>query len=156
MKSPKTCSVDNCSNPSYMRGYCTYHYRSIYLYNKSKDKVKKLYSIPKVSKKTLKRNKIYTSKRETFIEDQRKLNNGKLYCIFCGKLIRGSIDVHHGLGRDDDVMLDTKFWFTAHNYCHVHQYHSMGYEKIPWWNSYMCRIFNIPEIYKIEINKMEK
>ena len=129
MKNLKTCSVDNCNNPLFARGYCSYHYRSIYLYNKSKDKPKKTYHIPKVSEKTKKRNQQYSKNRLAFIEKTKQSNPaGKIYCIFCGKEIKGKIDLHHGLGRDDDIMLDEKFWFLAHNFCHVHQYHSLSSE----------------------------
>ena len=136
--SNKKCSVENCEFFRYARDYCLYHYKSLYLYPKQKNK-------PKLTKKTIKRNIEYHDKREEFIEET-KLDNtkGKIFCIFCGKEITGDPSLHHGLGRDDDVMFNTDFWFLSHNYCHVHEYHSMSWIKIPWWPGYIERLKQEP------------
>jgi len=104
-------------------------------------------------------NEEYNNKRELFIESERnKHPERKIFCIFCGKEIDGDPSLHHGLGRDDSIMLDETYWFLSHNLCHVHEYHSMGWNRIWWWNDYINRLINLnkTEILEIEYKRMEK
>jgi len=153
--SGKKCSIDGCNNPLFARKYCRYHYNSLYLIPKQINK-------PKLTKKKEILNKEYSEKREEFIRLMR-LNdrNGRIFCIFCGGEIKTEPSLHHALGRDDDIMLDDRFWFLSHNYCHVSQYHSMSCNDIPWWGGYLARVKTLITsvsiiILKIEVNRMEK
>ena len=145
----KKCTVVGCEWPLYARGYCISHYRSLYLARKPQK--------PKLSLKRTLINEEYKDNRELFITNERNKHPlKKIFCIFCGKEILGNPSLHHGLGRDEDIMLDEHFWFLSHNVCHVHEYHSKGWNKLPWWFDYLSRIKDIPEIVKIESNRMEK
>ena len=97
----------------------------------------------------------YLLERNEFIENQ-KDKQGRLFCFFCGKVISKEPDIHHLFRRDGDRLLDKKYWRIAHNFCHVHQYHSMSWRKIPWWNDYIKRIKNIPLLYEKEKERMGK
>ena len=92
----------------------------------------------------------YPSKRKAFIEAQRDQEpKGYIFCIFCGTVIYGEPSLHHGMGRDDESLLDETAWFLSHNDCHVHEYHSMSCKDIEWWDNYMFRIKSIHrEVYK--------
>ncbi len=154
--SKKICTVEGCTWPLFARGYCSFHYRSKYLAKKSDPKTpKKSYKIPKNTPKCAKQNKQYTPKRKLFIEGQRD-KKGRLFCIFCGKQIYNEPSLHHGMGRDDESLLDITFWFLSHNSCHVGEYHSMSCKDIEWWDSYIERIKHIPEIIKKEQLRMDK
>lgn len=155
----KRCSVSGCTNFLYARKYCLYHYKSLYLYPKQKNKDKVIYNIPKVSQKRQNLDREYDKKRESFIISERNKDPLKrIFCIFCGKEIEGDPSCHHGLGRDEDIMLDEKYWFLSHNTCHVHQYHSMGWRKIWWWMDYIARLIKLgcKEILEIEYKRMER
>ena len=109
----------------------------------------------KYSKKRAKQNRQYSKKRIEFIENRRD-EYGKIYCIFCGKEINGEPDIHHGIGRDNDLLLIEEYWFTAHNHCHVFEYHSKSCINIIWWASYMERIQHLPEVLQKEFRRMLK
>jgi hypothetical protein len=139
----------------YAHKRCLSCYKREILYPKQKAK-------QKLSDKKVSLNKQYDEKRKIFIEELKLSDkNGKLYCIFCGKVITEEPSLHHGLGRDDDVMLDDRFWFVSHNYCHVSQYHSISCFDISWWNGYIDRLKtllpSVSEILlKLEYNRMNK
>lgn len=157
MQTKKQCSVEGCNNFLYARKFCIYHYKSLYLYPKSLLKKKKIYRIPKSTKKKRDINSEYNDKREMFISSERSKDiKGRLFCIFCGEEIKSDPSLHHALGRDDSIMLDEKFWFLSHNICHVHEYHSISWNKLLWWNEYINRIKHIPEILALEEKRMEK
>lgn len=158
MKRIKICSLDECGQPLFARGYCIRHYRSHYLAPKAATKEKKNYTIPKVSKKTLERNKKYTHERIMFVAKYPiKSKTGLPLCIFCNAPITGEPSLHHGLGRDDENMLNKDTWFLSHNFCHVAQYHSMSWSKIHWWLPYIERMKTLNlEIYELELKKMNK
>lgn len=146
----KKCSLPVCNAPLYAKGYCIYHYKSIYLFNKIGNK-------PKLTATKRRINKSYTGKRAEFINNERNnRKDRKIFCIFCGKEIIGEPSLHHGLGRDDSIMLDTNYWFLSHNNCHVHQYHSMSCNDISWWPNYIERIKHIKPIYNKELRRMNK
>lgn len=146
----KRCKIESCDGLLFARGYCIYHYRKHYVYPKSKNK-------SRVTKKKIVINNLYSKNRLLFIDIQRNLNKErKLFCIFCGREILGEPSLHHALGRDDSVILDEKYWFLSHNFCHVAQYHSMSWKDIPWWNDYIGRIKDNEEVYKKEVKRMEK
>lgn len=159
MQKHKKCSIEGCNNPLYARGYCISHYRSLYLFPKSKLKEKKIYHIPKSTKKKKDLNMAYSTSRVLFIKSEREKDKyGKLFCIFCGKEIKEEPSLHHMLGREDDIILDDNYWFLSHNFCHVHQYHSISYTKISWWDDYILRLANLDrfDLLEIELRKMNK
>lgn len=145
MKPKKICSVESCRGYVFARNLCPFHYRA----SSSKP-------IAKASSKRKQELVKYSISREEFIEKSRD-KNGNIFCIFCNRLIYGEPDIHHGLGRDNDLLLDIKFWFTAHNKCHVDEYHSLPIDKIPWWPEYLKRIENLcEEVFLLELNKVFK
>lgn len=157
--SGKTCKEEGCTFPLFARGWCKGHYNTLYLLPKQKEKPKKKYVIPRKTEDKAKDDRLYLKKRVEFIQaEMRKDPQGRVFCIFCGKEIKGPIDLHHALGRDDDLLLDQRYWFLSHNFCHVHQYHSMGWAKIPWWQEYIARILKtgIHEIIVLESKRMER
>jgi len=158
----KLCKVCNAYQV-YARGYCKLHYFKLYLAPKQKLKAKyplphkDAYKIPQRTPKRLKQEDEYRIKRKLFIEAKKSENKGKLYCIFCGKIITGEPSLHHSNGRDNNKLLNVLNWYLSHNFCHVHQYHSMSWTKIPWWNDYIDRIKKIdPDLYQKELIKMKK
>lgn len=110
------------------------------------------------SRKRAKQERKYVVTRKEFIEQERKKNKyEKIFCIFCDKEISEVPDLHHKYGRDGDKLLKIDDWAIAHNKCHVHEYHSLGYRKIPWWKEYIKRIKKIDHrLYAKELRKMEK
>ena len=112
--------------------------------------------IRRYSKKRAKKIAKYSKERVEFIENERKCGSGIIRCIFCGDEIIGEPDLHHGMGRDGDLLLDTEHWTLAHTKCHW-LYHNMEWKKLPWWWGYMTRIqIKRPQIYNKEQLKMSK
>lgn len=141
----KRCSVDSCRGYVFAKGLCRLHYT-------------RSFSAPiaKYSKKRKNQVAQYVITRKEFIEKQRD-NKDRIFCIFCGGQIYGEPDLHHGLGRDDDLLLDIRYWFLAHNKCHVHEYHSKSCNDIIWWNDYMLRMaVRCVEVYNQDITRQEK
>ena len=158
-RSKKICSKDDCNYPLFARGFCRYHYNSDYLAPKQALKAPKSYTIPKITAKRRSQVTKYHSERKVFIQAERDFNPRKeIYCIFCDEIIYEiEPDVHHGDGRDDEKLLDTIFWYIAHNFCHVHQYHSMSCKDIPWWDNYMFRMQYInPKVYQKDLLRQSK
>jgi hypothetical protein len=118
----------------------------------------KPYIIPRRSPKRLKQELEYNIKRKSFIEAKKASDpQGRLYCYFCGKRIYEEPSLHHLIGRDDEDLLLENYWVLGHNKCHVFQYHSMSWEKIPWWEDYLFRLKrDYPDLYYKELEKMEK
>jgi hypothetical protein len=156
--SKKQCSVDGCHKPVFGRGYCQYHYRNIYQAAKQRENPRQKTALKPISDKRKNQVAEYHRRRKAYIEAARRFNpRGEIYCIFCDEIIKGEPDLHHGLGRDDEMLLDEVYWFLAHNHCHVHQYHSMSWKVIPWWDNYMFRMQYInPKVYKKDLLKMGK
>ena len=149
----KLCTAVGCNMPLFAKGYCLYHYKSIHLANKQKLNKNK----PYLTKRRQSLNKRYSEDRELFINNKRsERKDRKVFCIFCGGEIKGEPSLHHALGRDDSVMLNTAYWFLAHNECHVRQYHSMSWQNIPWWNEYLYRIKDNEKVYNKELRRMNK
>lgn len=143
----KKCTYPGCSNRLFAKGYCAFHYRANHA-----SRIK-----PYTSKRKKEQSK-YTDLRSNFIEkERRKDKKRKLFCIFCGLEIHGEPSLHHALGRDNDMLLDERYWLLSHNTCHVHQYHSMSWKDLPWWDDYLNRIKHIDEnIYNKELRRMSK
>jgi hypothetical protein len=84
-----------------------------------------------------------------------KKQQGEYRCVFCGGGFSVRPDVHHLEGRDNDRLLDWTRWELAHRGCHQ-DYHSKPIEKLPWWDGYLERIKDRPQLYKREKQKEEK
>jgi hypothetical protein len=114
-------------------------------------------SFRKQSIKRSKQLREYTNKRKQFIEQLWIEGKGHIYCIFCGKETSLEPDIHHLDGRENEMLLDTRYWAPAHNLCHIQEYHSIEWRKLIWWDSYLIRIEKKwPDIYQKELIKMEK
>ena len=154
----KPCSVERCKWPLFARGYCKSHYNTLYLLPKQKDKPNKTYQIKARTDDRAKDERLYLRKRTDFIQAQmRKDPQGRIFCIFCGKEIKGKTDLHHGNGRDNDLLLDEKFWFLSHHKCHM-DYDSQPWTKLEWWEGYIRRILatGIHELIIMESKRMDK
>ena len=143
----KSCDYSGCNYPRFSKGLCKMHWL-------------KKHSTPinRISPKRKKQVSEYISRRQLFIIQKRKEGTGKLWCPFCSQRIFTDPDIHHTMGRDDETLLDEKYWHVAHNKCHVHEYHSKSYKDIPWWDGYLkwLKEHMPPEVYCKEIKKMDK
>ena len=158
MKSKKKCSVQGCRGPLFARGYCPRHYKSLYLAPKQAEKLRKSYTIPQITAKRSSEVSKYHRNRKSFISRLRAQDKLKrIFCTFCGGIIFSEPSLHHANGRDDESILDERYWMPGHNHCHVQEYHSMSWKDIPWWNGYLSRIKDAyPDIYKKELIRMSK
>ena len=109
------------------------------------------------SKKRARQERQYAKDRVTFIEEQRD-DKDRIFCIFCGGEIYGEPSLHHALGRDEDLLLDTRYWYLSHNRCHVDEYHSLSIDKLPWWEQYLQRLIDRGDtiVYLKELKKIDK
>lgn len=157
-RSKKICSVGNCTYPLFARGYCNYHYRSLYLAPKQALKPRKSYYIPRYTTKRKSQVLKYNLERKAFIQAEKDFHpRGEIYCIFCDEIILFEPNLHHGLGRDDEMLLNTIHWFLAHQFCHVDQYHGMSCKDISWWPNYMFRMQYInPKVHQKDLLKQSK
>lgn len=158
--SRKICSVDGCNSFVKWRGYCSYHYNTEYLLPKQYNKPRKQPVIARRTPKRIKQEREYHLRRRIFIQDCMDTHpKGKIFCIFCNKeiLYLNEISLHHAIGRDDETLLDERYWFLSHNFCHIHMYHSMSCMDIEWWDNYMERIKDINSIvYLKEVTRQNK
>jgi hypothetical protein len=114
---------------------------------------------PMSKKRKVEREK-YAVQSRRFFDDAVK--NGTNVCVFCGQKVTKFQGLHHWKGRTGDYLLDSRWWSTVHNECHVDCFHMMSYEKLsekPWWASFLIRlkIFDPTlELYNKIIRKGEK
>jgi len=143
----KECDEPGCNYPVFSKKKCKSHWLQIY----GKP-------IPKTTTKRQEQTSEYQTRRRAFISKLRAEGKGKLWCPFCSERIFGDPDIHHTMGRDDETLLDEKYWHIGHNKCHVHMYHSMSCNDIPWWKGYMIWLkTNMPpEVYLKELNRQNK
>jgi len=143
----KICDEPGCHYPVWSKGKCRSHWGQ--KFGKP---------IPRVSKKRQRQNVEYTDKRRVFIDNLLVVGKGKLWCPFCSQRIFGDPDLHHTMGRDEDLLLNEKYWHIGHRKCHVQQYHSISCRDIPWWDNYMewLKINMPPEVYLKELKREEK
>lgn len=81
----------------------------------------------------------YVQLRNSFIEQERAKNKGKLVCLFCGEMIHGDPDLHHMIGRDNEKLLQIRFWHLAHRKCHS-EWHDKIFEELLWGKEYKERV----------------
>lgn len=143
----KTCSETGCNYPVFSKGLCQGHWRSFY--GKA---------IAKRNGKRAQQEIEYLKRRRVYIDRLRAENNGRIYCGFCGVNIIEDPDIHHGMGKDNDLLIEEKYWVPGHNECHVHEYHSKSWKDIRWWLLYLenVKYRYPPEMYQKEITRMEK
>ena len=86
--------------------------------------------------------------------------NGKVFCFFCDKEIKGKISHHHLAGRESDEIINRELIVFSHNKCHVEDYHSKSVEqlrKLGWYDSFLSRLNVVSEeLYNKELKKQDK
>lgn len=125
---PKQCKFKGCKNYVFAKNFCLNHQ---YL----RDDIIK--SIPKKSKKRAKQETKYSKS----LKEKRDL-----YCIFCGKLNDDTIERHHLMGRENDLLNDSKYYRDAHHKCHMEDYHGLPYSefmKLWYYPQFMRRLREI-------------
>ena len=142
----KICKVENCEYPVFSKGICNIHW-------------KRQFGRP-ISKSSAKRQKQiveYTINRKKFIHEERIKGGGRIYCRFCGAKIPGEPALHHTMGRDDETLLETKYWHLAHPLCHS-DYHNRSFKYILWWSHYTRWVANnMPLcVHELLMNRMSK
>jgi hypothetical protein len=154
MKPRKKCSVEWCNNPVFGRGWCTLHYKINYIAPRAK---KKKTPIRSRSRGLMHRTQQYSLARKLFIEHERNNDPQKrIFCIFCGIVIPGEPDLHHGNGRRGKWLLDERYWFLAHRDCHS-DYDRKSWRDLQWWSGYIERLlYSNILIYNKEIKRQEK
>jgi hypothetical protein len=100
----KPCTVDDCSNPRFAKGFCKYHQQL------RTDKKKPKNYISPVSNKKLKELKIYRKNRLVYLKEHPK-------CEVCG--INKADQIHHKAGRVGDDLTDPKNFLAVDDKCHV-------------------------------------
>ena len=143
----KSCNHPDCHYPVFSKGLCSVHWK--YKHGKP---------LPRVTEKRSKQISEYMSRRQQFINERRAESHGKLWCAFCTERIYGDPDIHHTIGRDDETLLDEKYWHVAHWKCHVPGYHSKSCNDIVWWDRYMIWLKENmpPEVYLKELKRKDK
>ena len=141
----KTCVEPGCTYPVFSRGFCPIHWKRYF--GKAIKKRTKKRSVQEIE---------YGNNRADFIGNSRD-EYGWIYCVFCGEKIRTEPSLHHALGRDDEMLLEEKYWMLSHNKCHVEEYHSKSWKDITWWGDYLIRLKSYPiEVLEKELKRMEK
>lgn len=102
----KTCLKEECNNPRFSGGYCLYH-QSL-REDKKPSQLKRTplkrptKPIRQVSKKRAKQNAQYLKERTEFLD-------GKI-CPITG---RPATEIHHINGRENDRLIDKKYWLAV-------------------------------------------
>ncbi len=144
---PKVCNHPGCHYNVFSKGFCQIHWGQ-----------KHGKPIPKITPKRQMQKSEYSIKRREYIANKRREGKDKLWCSFCSERIYGDPDIHHTMSRDDETLLDEKYWHLGHNKCHVHMYHSMSCKDISWWSGYLTWLGdNMPlEVYQKELKRLDK
>lgn len=170
---PKQCKAEGCRNNVFSHGYCRKHqhlrkddkYKKQLeahrdTFNKGKgftpNTKKKGQNIKPVSKKRQKKVNIYRKTKPEFIEY--KKDNNEYRCVFCGQAFdkEETPDLHHLIGRDEDLLIEMEYWELAHRECHT-QYHDWSVSNIEWFKDFLFRIKErYPWLYVMEKQKQEK
>ncbi len=107
------------------------------------------------SEKRKRQNKLYSYSRQEFIQWCK--DNDRYFCIFCGQGFseEEEPDIHHLMGRDDDLLLKTELWRLAHRRCHA-EYHHVPAAFNSWFEDYLKRVFDITELYVIDKERLRR
>ncbi len=143
----KTCNYPGCHYPVFSHSLCGIHWKQ-----------KHGKPLPKYTDKRKEQVDEYHNRRRQFISKRRVEGKGKLWCPFCSDRIYGDPDIHHTMGRDDETLLNEKYWHLSHNKCHVQEYHGMSCQDILWWKGYIKWLKKNmpPEVYLKEKRREEK
>ena len=159
---PQTCKEFNCNNNIFGGGYCSYHQFKRHMRGGDKYNSKprpKPKPIKKESKKRTEDKKYYSQHCKELTQELRDANNGKVYCFFTGKEIRGRVTYHHLLGRTGDFYLDKALLVPGDNDRHL-EYHRLTVEqllKTDWYDGFCARLKEkSTKAYDKEIKKQEK
>jgi hypothetical protein len=148
---PKQCIVEGCGWNVFTHGYCKKH---AYLYYKNKPR------IPKQSDKRKQQNKEYEKIKKRKIQEAK--DNHEFKCWFCDEPFNHNDipDLHHAFGREGDKMVDERFVFLVHNYCHVYQYHVYTYKQLcetHWYERWLDKIkTKLPQLWEKEMRRFTK
>jgi hypothetical protein len=169
---PKQCKAKGCEFNVFSHGYCKnhQHLRTDKAYKKSLERHKNTFynkkgnmsskkkkaKIKPKSDKRKAQETIYRYTRDEFIKIAQE--EGRDYCIFCGEKINEEPDLHHLIGRDNDLLTNTDYWALAHPHCHIVRYHGgEPAHEIEWFDSFMERIKKIsPRLYYVEKEKLRR
>jgi hypothetical protein len=142
----KTCDHPGCHYPVFSKSLCQLHW-----------KLKHGKPLPKYTDKRKTQIDEYHNRRRQFIAERRAEGKGKLWCPFCSDRIYGNPAIHHTMGKDDETLLDEKYWHIGHSNCHVQQFHSMSWKDIPWWLDYVKWVKeNMPPEVYLKLKKREE
>jgi len=151
-----------CNNAVFGGGYCKYHqYKRKMLggdlYERKPPKKRK--AIPKESKKRKVEHKYYTQHCKELTKELKDANNGRIFCFFSGREIKGTPVYHHLRGRSGDFYTDKKWLVPCLNKYH-NMYHFTPIEKLmqeSWYPEFLIKLREKAEdLYQKEIKKQEK
>jgi hypothetical protein len=122
---PKICDEPGCQYPVFSRGLCRIHWQR-----------KHGKPVAKISRKRKRQLDEYSDRKRAFIANKKAEGKGKLYCGFTGERVYGDPDIHHAVGRDDETLLDERYWHIACRKNHT-EWHSLPVDKILWFDRYL-------------------
>jgi len=156
VKKNKQCSIKGCTNITFSKDKCLYHYR---MGLKPLRRTPLKHGDTRIAKRSKKRQ----YEEDILYKEAKRIRKRELillnrwFCLFCGKKLPQCPTWHHTRGRDGELLIKKEFLYPAHFKCHVTQYHQLPISKIPWWNNYVKRIkVWDPELYKKELIKIDK
>ena len=156
----KTCIAKNCENDVFSHSYCRLHQwmRTDDKYKKYKEN-KKRGKIPKKSKKREADEIHYKDHCKELEQEYRLKNDGKIYCFFSGKEIKGRVTWHHWYGRSGHWYTDKNGLVPCINEYHL-MYHHLSTDKFEEQVDYgafleRLKIFD-EHLYNKQIGKKEK
>lgn len=114
----------------------------------------------KIKRRTADRAKderIYAQRSKEFYEAKKAVKQHR--CIFCGEFVEIYAGVHHWLGRENNLLLDEKWWSVVHQECHQawHDRPISWLSKQWWWSGFLVRAKDFHEdVLRIVERRIEK
>ena len=157
----KECKIDGCERFQSGGGYCPYHQyiRRMKGGDLFKPNTKTEKQIPKESKTRKREHKTYTQNCKELEKETRNANDGKIYCYFSGKEIKGFVTWHHLLGRTGDFYVDKEFLVPVINNYHLdYHFKSIGWLMEQGWYKNLLEKFKLRDthLYHKELKRQEK
>lgn len=160
----KTCARNGCNNPVFSNLYCRkdqWMRKDQKYINSKRFKTRspaKSAKIPPESKKRSKEHKSYIQLTNELWEELviKKQN----YCLFCGQEMKKKENFHHIKGRIEENYLSREFLYSAHQDCHVWDYHQADIKHLMsqvWYKGFLERLKSIDtQSYYKELKKADK